>query len=115
MPLNFTQLELNGTNYDVLEVKDNTTDVDFIFQDALAEFDLYHLEKASEKAGAEMIDKMGEYTMPNGVKADVYYVNFVKNSVTYADALANADINAKIANIQATLADHEARITTLEP
>jgi len=88
---------------------------DWIQESALAEIDKKWLEAALAEAS------LSAYTIPNlGVTADVYFAPFIKTTAELEATFAQARIRSggsyeTIADLSASVADHEARITALEP
>lgn len=85
---------------------------EIIIEGQLTDFDQKHLEAA---IGAGLAN----YTMPNGTTADVYFANFTRTAAEitsqYAQARLKSGVAATLETTETQLADHEARITALEP
>lgn len=125
MAITYTAIDVSGNASVTKQGVDIGTD-EIVLQESLSSFEESHLDAALTAAEAVGVT-LADYTMPNGKTADVFFA-------PYANPLATLQSNFKfnrnrnggyveaIADIQTvndaqdvTLADHETRITTLEP
>ncbi len=94
---------------------ENSIDIgsdEIILEKQLTAFDEKHLE-AAIAAG------LANYTMPNGTTADVYFAKFTRTAAEittqYAKARLKTGTATTLESFETQLADHETRITALEP
>lgn len=103
-----------GESLDAIDVSGDGVQV--ILEEALTNYDKEVMNAISDEAGATFADKMAAYTHPNGVTGDVLYADFVVTTADYDTLRARSKSNStRIDALEVTVADHEDRITTLEP
>lgn len=109
MALTFTQ-----ENFDTrtLAAIDIGTD-EWILESQLTPQDKVHLEAALAEA------TLDAYTMPNGMDAQTYFDIYTRSAAEISAGIARNRIRrgqvGVVATLETQVADHEARITTLEP
>lgn len=125
MALTFVTRTIRGVDQDVVVV-DDTTDEIVISKSNLTSFDIKHLEKAealiaSDPAVTTLMEALQTYTMPNTSTAYAYYTPYLMNITEVNAAYLPRGINFdrtvwdQVQTNTTAIADHETRITTLEP
>lgn len=100
--------------------------VQVILEESLDKYAKADMNLVSDSVGATFADKMAATTLSNGITADVLYADFIITTADYSTAVAakgaSFGVGSAIATLKAdldaaevTIADHETRITTLEP
>lgn len=112
MAITYTSIDVSGDASVTKDGIDIGTD-EIVLAESLGSFEEKHLEAALAETA------LADYTMPNGKTADVFFAE-------YSNALADLQAAFKqnrirsgqvtaISDLETTVADHEARITALEP
>lgn len=123
MSLTTVSVTVRGITQDAVEVVADPQTV--ILVNGMNGFDKKHLEAIQTSIDGVSINNMTEalaaYTMPNGQTGTVYYDGYILN-VTDVNAAFIPDFASYVSTTdgrldtnEAQLADHEARITALEP
>lgn len=115
MSITYESITLRNIVQDAILV----TTGNYILKNGLAKFDLSHLDKALANVGAvggpaDNATALTEYIMPNGSTALAYYDNFIVD-LSAANASFKPSLDAFIDQTNASIADLDARVTTLEP
>lgn len=123
MALTYTERTIRGNTQDTILV-DGTTDTIVISKNALTSWDIDKLTKAEARIAdgaypgiTNMLEALQGYTMPNGATAYDYYTPYLIN-VEQANASwipGSQQVWSQVQDNVAAIADHETRITTLEP